>query len=219
MSKVICLEKDIEIMHFDHIDYSHKYLEDVLCIIRQGISKKRATLTRGKREGLNSQTLVEAFNVVGTTGIVCSTWIGVQKEHEREDNKGKEDIYFHLNDDKCTRIFYVEAKRLPKPKSKSEEEYVVGESSTGNPSGGIQRYKLGNHGDYRLRHNGIIAYVENKSIEEWRLIVNGKITKEYPNDSLLSSNSFVNEFISTHNYLNQEGSFVMHHFWINLTKN
>lgn len=38
--------------------------------------------------------------------------IGVQKEHEREDGKGKEDIYFYLNDDKYTRIFYAEAKRL-----------------------------------------------------------------------------------------------------------
>ena len=206
-------------MHFDYIDYSHKYLENVLCIIRQGISQKQATLNKGKREVLNSQSLVEAFNVIGTTRLVCTTWIGVQKEREREDNKGREDIYFYLNDDNYTPIFYVEAKRLPKPQSKSEEEYVIGKSPTGNPSGGIQRYKLGNHGDFKLRHNGIIAYVENKSIEEWRLIVNGKITKEYPNDSLLSSTGFANEFISTHNYLNQEDSFVMHHFWINLIKN
>lgn len=206
-------------MHFDHIDCSHKYLEDVLCIIRQGILKRQMVLTKNKREVLNSQSLVDTFNAIGTTFIVSATWIGVQKEHEREDNKGREDIYFYLNDDKYTRVFYVEAKRLPKPQSKSEEEYVIGESSTGNPSGGIQRYKLGNHGDYKLRHNGIIAYVESKSIEEWMLIINRKITKEYPNDSLLSSTSFTNEFISTHNYLNQEDSFVMHHFWVNLTKN
>ena len=123
-------------------------------------------------------------------------------------NKGKEDIYFHLNDDKYTRIFYVEAKRLPKHQSKSEEEYVIGISSTGNPSGGIQRYKLGYHGEYKLRHNGMIAYVENRSIEEWMLIVNGKIAKEYPNDSLLTSTSLANQFISTHNYFNHEASFV-----------
>lgn len=206
-------------MHFDYIDYSHKYLENILCIIRQGILQKQAALNKGEREVLNSQSLVEAFNVIGTTGLVCATWIGVQKEHEREDNKGKEDIYFHLNDDRYTRIFYVEAKRLPKHQSKSREEYVIGVSSTGNPSGGIQRYKLGNHGDYKLRHNGIIAYIESKSIEEWILNINDKITKEYPNDSLLSSTSFANEFISTHSYLNQEDSFVMHHFWINLIKN
>ncbi len=182
-------------MNFDYIDYSHKYLENILCIIRQGILQKQVALNKGKREILNSQSLVEAFNIIGTTGLVCATWIGVQKEHEREDNKGKEDIYFHLNDDRYTRIFYVEAKRLPKHQSKSKEEYVIGISSTGNPSGGIQRYKLGNHGDCKLRHNGIIAYLESKSIEEWMLKINDKITKEYPNDSLLSSTSFANEAI------------------------
>ena len=206
-------------MRFDYIDYSHKYLENILCIIRQGILQKQVALNKSQRKVLNSQSLVEVFNVIGTTGLVCNTWIGVQKEHEREDNKGKEDIYFHLNDDTYTRIFYVEAKRLPKHQSKSEEEYVIGISSTGNPSGGIQRYKLGYHGEYKLRHNGMIAYVENRSIEEWMLIVNGKIAKEYPNDSLLTSTSLANEFISTHNYFNHGDSFVMHHFWINMTKN
>lgn len=206
-------------MHFDHIDYSHKYLRTVLCIIRQGIQQRYTTLSKNKREGLNTQSLVEAFNVIGTTSAICTTWIGVQKEHERENRNGREDIYFHLNDDKYTRVFYVEAKRLPKYQSKSEEEYVIGESSTGSPSGGIQRYKLGNHGDYNLRHSGIIAFVENKSIEEWLLLVNSKITQEYPDDSLLVSTTFANEYTSTHNYLNYEGSFLMHHFWINLTKN
>jgi hypothetical protein len=204
-------------MHFDYIDYSHKYLEDILHIIRKGILQKQTVLNKSKREGLNSQSLIETFNVIGTTGVVCATWIGVQKEHEREDSSGKEDIYFHLNDDKHTRIFYVEAKRLPKYQSKCEEEYVVGKSSTGNPSGGIQRYKLGNHGNYTLRHNGMIAYVENKSIEKWILIVNNRIKNEYPNDSLLAPIRFLNEYTSTHNYLNQEREFLMHHFWINLT--
>ena len=206
-------------MHFDHIDHSHKYLEDILHIIRKGISQGQAALNKSRREELNSQSLVETFNIIGTTGVACTSWIGVQKEHEREDNSGKEDIYFHLNDDNHTRIFYAEAKRLPKHQSKCEEEYVTGVSSTGSPSGGIQRYKLGKHGDYRLRHNGIIAYVENKSIEEWISIVNNRITNEYPDDSLLVPIGFVNEYTSTHNYINQEGSFRMHHFWINLTGN
>lgn len=206
-------------MHFDYIDYSHKYLNDILCIIRQGIIQRQAALSKRNREGLNSQSLVDVFNIIGLTGNISKTLIGVQKEHEREDNKGKEDIYFYLNDDNYTRVFFLEAKRLPKHKSKSEDEYVVGESSTGNPSGGIQRYKLGNHGNYNLRHNGMIAYIENKSIEEWVLIINSKITNVYPDDSLLIPTRFANEYTSTHNYLDQNGSFFMHHFWINLTNN
>lgn len=206
-------------MQFDNIDNSHKYLEDVLGIIRQGISQKQSILNKNKREGLKSQQLVETFNVIGTTNVVSKTWIGAQKEHERENDTNKEDIYFHLNDDNYTRIFYVEAKRLPKYKSIDSEEYVTGTNTSGNPSGGIQRYKLGVHGDYNLRYNGIIAYVENKSIEDWISVINGKITNEYPNDSLLIQADFANEYISTHAYLNEKGTFCMYHFWINLTKN
>ena len=110
--------------------------------------------------------LVDTFNSIGTTFVICNTWIGVQKEHERENSKSREDIYFYLNDDNYTRIFYVEAKRLPKNQTRSEEEYVIGQSTTGNPSGGVQRYKLTTHGDCNLRYNGMIAYVENKSVED-----------------------------------------------------
>jgi hypothetical protein len=204
-------------MHFDHIDYSHKYLEDILCIIRQGISNGKAKLNKTKREEFNTQSLVEDFNIIGTTNAPRMTWIAAQKEHEREDNAGKEDIYFHLNDDNHTRIFYSEVKRLPKHKSKSDEEYVIGKSSTNHPSGGIQRYKLGKHGAYNLQHNGMIAFVGNKSVRKWLLIVNDKITKTYPNDSLLIPTDYTDEYASHHDYLNQEGSFIMHHFWINLT--
>lgn len=206
-------------MWFDNIDNSHKYLEDVLCIVRQGISQKQSMLDKNKREGLKSQQLVEVFNVIGTTGLVSATWIGAQKEHERENDTNREDIYFHLNDDNYTRIFYIEAKRLPKYKSGDSEEYVTGTNTSGNPSGGIQRYKLGIHGNYNLPNNGMIAYVETKSIEEWFSIINEKIVNEYPNDSLLTQTGLTNEYISTHAYLSQDGTFCMYHFWINLTKN
>lgn len=206
-----------KIMHFDYIDYSYKYLEDILCIIRRGIHQRQNILCRENREALNTQSLVNAFNVIGLTNCVSKTLIGVQKEHERQDNKGREDIYFYLNDDNYTCIFFVEAKRLPKYKTESEEEYIVGESSGGSPSGGIQRYKLGIHGCYNLHHNGIIAYVENKSVVEWLSIVNSKIANEYPSDSALISTDFVNEYNSTHSYLSKEGTFLMHHFWIDLT--
>ncbi len=200
-------------MRFNHIDYSHKYLEIILSIIREGILRKHIVLSKSKREVLNSQSLVEMFNIIGTTGKI---WIAAQKEHERETNMGKEDIYFHLNDDNCTRIFYLEAKRLPKHKTNNKEEYVVGKSSTGNPSGGIERYKLEIHGSPYLKHNGMIAYVENKTINDWLLIVNKKIENEYPQDSLLTSINTQYEYTSTHCYVNNDMKFEMHHFWIDL---
>ena len=217
MSRAICLKMDIN-MHFDHIDYSHKYLKDILSIIMEGIGLRYNILTKNKREGLNTQSLVDAFNSIGTTLVTCNTWIGVQKEHERENSKSREDIYFYLNDDNYTRIFYVEAKRLPKYKTNSEEEYVIGHSTTGNPSGGIQRYKLNTHGDSNLRYNGMIAYVENKSVEDWLNIINCNITRHYPNDVVLTKTNQTYEYTSTHFYENKEEMFVMYHFWIDLTK-
>ena len=206
-------------MQFDYIDHSHKYIDDILYIIRLGLKQRSSVLNRKTREGINTQSLVDAFNVIGLTNTVRKVKIGVQKEHEREDGKGKEDIYFYLNDDKYTRIFYAEAKRLPMPRYKNKEEYVTGNSTTNNPSGGIQRYKLGFHGDEHLNNTGMFAYIENKSIEEWLKIINDKILNEYPNDSPLILTNKINEYTSTHTYENHEGYFTMYHFWIDLTRN
>lgn len=219
MSEVKCLKTDIRIMQFDHIDHSHKYIHDILYVIRQGLKQRSHVLERKRREGINTESLVDAFNVIGLTDVECKVKIGVQKEHERRDGKGKEDIYFYLNDDEYTRIFYAEAKRLPMSRYKNKEEYVTGQSSTDNPSGGIQRYKLRLHGDGNLKSNGMFAYVENKSIEEWLQIINSKILNEYPDDSPLILTDSVNEYISTHAYEEHKEYFTMYHFWIDLTKN
>jgi hypothetical protein len=202
-------------MHFENIDQSHKYLEDVFKIIRSGIATQKQYLRKRDNEGIKTQTLVDEFNYLGTSGEITADWIGVQKENIHENDSSREDIYFYLHDEANTRIFYAEAKRLPKNKTKNKEEYVIGTSTTGEPSGGIERYKLGKHGQHH-RHNGMIAYVENKSIEEWAEIINRKIDREYSGDSLLVSGELENGCTSVHNYIGKEGSFCMHHFWINL---
>lgn len=205
-------------MQFDHIDSSNKYINDVLGIIRRGIVKSRA-LQKKSREELKTQQLVEEFNILGTSGAVSNIWIGTQKEHEHNAYSSREDIYFHLNDDGHTRIFFVEAKRLPKPNTSDKEEYVIGKhTSSGNPCGGIQRYKLLRHGDINIPYNGMIGYIENKSVDEWVTIVNKKISQEYPQDIPLTtiSDQHQNEYTSQHNYIDSKGSFTMYHFWIDL---
>lgn len=205
-------------MQFDHIDNSNKYASDVLNIIRQGIVKDNA-LQRRSREDIKTQRLVEEFNILGTSGTVSDIWIGAQKEYEHTMDNNREDIYFHLNDDNHTPIFFVEAKRLPKPNTQDQEEYVVGIHVSGNPCGGIQRYKLLKHGVINIQYNGMIGYVENKTVDEWLKIVNEKISQEYPQDTPLTviSGQQKNEYSSHHNYINSQGSFTMHHFWLDLT--
>ncbi|PZO25395.1 hypothetical protein [Flavobacterium lindanitolerans] len=206
-------------MHFDNIETNHKYLSDILFIIREGIRQKKEKLHRNKREGLNTQLLAETFNIIGTTNKQVKTWIGVQKEHERNNGLGREDIYFHLNDDNHTRIFYMEAKRLPKYKTKNEEEYVFGTGVEGKKSGGIQRYKILVHGNLNSNYNGMVAYVETQTIDDWLLLVNNKLKDKYPTDTALTPINYDNEYTSLHKFENYEDkTFTMHHFWIDLQK-
>jgi len=200
-------------MQFDNITPSD-YLELVLNIVRQGIVKGMPRLKKDSSESLKSQILTEEFNIIGTSE--SKVWIGADKEHIRDKSNKREDIYFYLNDDNRTRIFFIEAKRLPKYKTKVDEEYVIGISSTGVPSGGVQRYKLDNHGVKDVRHNGMIAYVENRSISEWEKIINKSLLTNYPEDSSLILSPYKNEYTSTHQYDSTYEYFTMHHFWVDL---
>jgi hypothetical protein len=66
-------------MHFDHIETTHKYLPHIISIIRDGIERKRSALKRNSREGVNTQLLVEVFNIIGTNNLLDKPWIGIQK--------------------------------------------------------------------------------------------------------------------------------------------
>lgn len=57
-------------MQFDYIDHSHKYIDDILYIIRLGLKQRSSVLNRKTREGINTQHLVDAFNVIGLTNTV-----------------------------------------------------------------------------------------------------------------------------------------------------
>ena len=205
-------------MQFDHVPPT-PYLDIALDIIRKGIEKEKGILKSYRNEKLKNQRLVEAFNILGAND---KNPIFAQKENVRKDNNCQEDMFFHLPDDNHTRIFYIEAKRLPKTKTDSGEEYVLGLSTSGKPSGGIERYKLGLHGEpQRLKHNGIIAYVENKTIAEWETIINDSIASHYPEDIAIQTNDlFANEYASTHcySYNRINEYFKMYHFWIDLTQ-
>lgn len=204
-------------MHFDNLP-RNLYVDMILDIIRKGIEHGKGKLKIHDNENKKNQHLAEVFNLIGTLNEKVR--FGVNNEHIREGENTREDIYFYLPDDGHTRVYYVEGKRLPKFSTRCEEEYVQGRNASNNPLGGIERYKLGKHGEpERIKHNGLIAYVENQSISEWENIINASIKKNYPNDSLLRQIPQNNkEYESVHEYnCDVEGSFIMHHFWIDLT--
>ena len=206
-------------MEFDNLKPKNPYLEIVKDIIRQGIAKEKGNLKRKDKEDLKNQQLAEVFNIIGCRNEKMLVYAG--KEHIQKGSTKKEDIYFYLDDDNRTRVFYAEGKRLPKVRTANGEEYVCGVSTTGNPSGGIERYKLGLHGDSnKLKSNALIAYIERQTISNWKRIVNMSIAANYPNDTKLSSVAGqTNEFTSSHEHLPTGNTIEMHHFWIDITKN
>lgn len=206
-------------MVFDNMKPKNSYIRVVREIIRQGIELEKIKLKLKDNEELKNQQLAEIFNVIGSKNESIS--IFASKEHVKKGSTKREDIYFYLADDERTRIFYVEGKRLPKSRSASKEEYVKGVSTTKKPSGGIERYKLGLHGEpERLKSNGIIAYIENKTVSEWQEIINKSIKEQYPSDTrLIIIPKQTNEFISAHKCISVGGFIIMYHFWIDITKN
>lgn len=204
------------------IKFYNPYFEIVIDIIRKGIAKEKATLKRKDKEELKNQQLAETFNIIGAQNEKETIYCG--NEHTRRGSTKKEDIYFYINDDNRTRVFYLEGKRLPKAgggKNSQLEEYVKGVSTTGKPSGGIERYKLGVHGEAdKHRSNGLIAYIENKTISDWKDIINQSIATHYRLDTTLEEIlGRVDEFSSAHKRVSDDKYFIMHHFWIDLTKN
>ncbi|CAA6829911.1 MAG: Unknown protein [uncultured Aureispira sp.] len=210
-------------MVFDNMKPENPYLGIVKEIIRKGIELEKSKLKLKDNENLKNQQLVEKFNRITRDKEYEKSAIGVCKEHVKEGSAQREDIYFYLLDDESTRVFYVEGKRLPMPnqskKNILKEEYVKG---TGNKrTGGIERYKLGLHGEpNRLKSNGIIAYIEKKIISEWQGIINQSIRTQYPNDTdLIPVIGRINEFSSSHEHEITKKAIIMHHFWIDITKN
>jgi len=70
----------------------------------------------------------------------------------------------------------IEAKRLPAPSKDREREYVVGtDSASGTATGGIQRFKLGLHGD-QIETAVMVGYLEKLSAHHWHVTINRWIT-------------------------------------------
>ena len=69
----------------------------------------------------------------------------------------------------------IEAKRLPTPRANREREYVTGtDESSGGPTGGIQRFKLGLHGS-PVETAAMVGYIEDHSPGYWHGVINGWI--------------------------------------------
>ena len=205
-------------MAFNNSEFRNDLQEGLLKFILECIRNviNNFVYVPGAKETLTSQNLVEKINRQTTANSNDDFWIGCGKEHVNDTREGQEDIYFYLPDDAHTCIFFVEAKRLPKPGTKETEEYVSGRHRNDSPSGGIERYKEKIHGkDGNLRKHGMFAYIDQHDIDFWLKKVNEKITQEYDITEILKPYlHYKNEFESKHRYSRSCDFFSMHHFWL-----
>ncbi|NQV25253.1 MAG: hypothetical protein HQ518_12895 [Rhodopirellula sp.] len=89
-----------------------------------------------------------------------------QAERRRVDLSAVSDIL--VGHTKYQPFLVMEGKRLPSPSSDREREYVIGTKKT---SGGIERFKLGLHGD-KLTRAAMIGYVQGDSFGAWHTSIN-----------------------------------------------
>jgi hypothetical protein len=124
-------------------------------------------------------------------------------------------------------VVVIEGKRLPAPEKAREREYVTGEN--GKISGGIQRFKLGEHG---AEHDTaiIVGYVQKNSPQDWHPAINGwisELARSHPekwsaNEKLapLQSDDFgaLAKSVSNHPRVNgcKTPRIRIHHFWIQM---
>jgi len=99
------------------------------------------------------------------------------------------------------KLYTVEAKRLPTGSGDREKEYVYGFFNSDSPSGGIQRFKTGDHG-FGLPKSGLLGYMEANDCPYWFSTINKWIedkAKEFPKDWKDEEQLQEFEFDTTHN--------------------
>jgi hypothetical protein len=137
-------------------DDSEKRLNSSLCDYLDRRSRADLPMARFKHESPQLRTRTVD---IGVHGIDETTLIGVRPYSSYEP------------------FLVIEAKRLPAPGGKDRErEYVTGtDRSSGGPTGGIQRFKLGLHGS-DVETAAMVGYIEKHSPNHWHGTINRWIT-------------------------------------------
>lgn len=137
-----------------------------------------------KNTNWNEDSLTQVFiaqNTVQLQKLSTSLMVAAQYRDIYHKTKGIPDVFYSMieegRDHKPS--FVMEAKRLPTPTSTREKEYVVGKTTTGNPNGGIERFKLGKHGAGHS-HCGMLAFVQKEEYPYWLKNINSWIAELYP---------------------------------------
>jgi len=177
-----------------------------------------------KKTDWNEDGLTQIFiaqNTVQLQKLSAPLMVGAQYRDLYHKSKGIPDIYYSLLEEGKDHepAFLMEAKRLPTPTTARKKEYVIGLTPSGNPNGGIERFKLGKHGVGQTRC-GMLAFVESEEYQDWLGKVNSWIIELFPiwsSDELL----VLQETSSNYNHYKSiadrgTSKVQLDHFWIKI---
>jgi len=126
-------------------------------------------------------------------------------------------------------VLVIECKRIPAPAQNREREYVTG-ADPGKITGGIQRFKLGQHGA-QMEVAAMVAYVQEGSPRQWLQKINGWILELAgrpiadgcpwsPNDILKEMQEHTSDDVASYHSIHDRSGFAvsnsieLYHLWI-----
>ncbi len=176
--------------------------------------------THPNKNDLNEDGLTQVFitqNHVQILKLEIPIHVSAQYIDTYRKSKGKPDIHYTQSEEgkNYEPTFVMEAKRLPPPEKHREKEYICGTTQSGNPNGGIERFKLEKHGK-GLQECGLLGYIESETPKKWLKKINKWISDlQWSKEECLQFNSEDN-FLSryTSKCIRNHDSLVLHHFWL-----
>lgn len=177
-----------------------------------------------KNTDWNEDSLTQVFiaqNTFQLQKFSASLMVSAQYKDIYHKTKGIPDVFYSMieegRDHKPS--FVMEAKRLPTPTSTREKEYVVGKTTTGNPNGGIERFKLGKHGAGHS-HCGMLAFVEKEEYQYWLKKINSWIAELYPfwseSELLELQKKYTHHSHCKSKVKREKDEVIFDHFWIKI---
>ncbi|MFC4633859.1 hypothetical protein ACFO3O_08065 [Dokdonia ponticola] len=203
----------------------NRLLKKVVESIKSTPTSFKKALDKEDKSTFNEDELTMLFanqNQVHITKIGIPVRVGEQYRDIYHKTKGIPDLHYSMLEEGANHepVFIMEAKRLPSPSASREKEYVIGKTPSGNPNGGIERFKLQKHGK-GLKDCGILGYVEKDSFDDWLKRVNTWILDlmpEWSEQEKLKSITLGDKQIYIESIvIRQSSNLKLHHFWIDIS--
>ena len=209
-------------------------LEAIISFVRKQLSRWVADPDTNKNEAENglNESLCGFLNIQSRSDLpLCHFMHEVSQRGRRKVDFAAKPVQHILVEGhlytKNDPVFVIEGKLLPPPGKKREREYLTG--LDGEITGGVQRFKLGEHGG-KFDRAAIVGYVMKNNFQYWHKTINSWIDELILSDHYLEwresekliliqddkqiAHSISNNFRDAAKC--KSNTILLHHFWVNM---